>query len=140
MEANYFTILWWFLPYIHLNQPRVYRCPPTLNPLPPPSPPQPSGFSQSTSFGCPASCMELAQVIYFTHGSMHVSIPWLPISTVLLLPFTLPPSGQISLSLFSFSFLFLFRPLQCQHLFVDKQTVTESRLTSRRNISERKRK
>ena len=24
MEANYFTILWWFLPYIHMNQPWVY--------------------------------------------------------------------------------------------------------------------
>ena len=34
MEANYFTILWWFLPYIDMNQPRVYMCLPVLN-LPP---------------------------------------------------------------------------------------------------------
>ena len=27
MEANYFTILWWFLPYIHMNQPWVYMFP-----------------------------------------------------------------------------------------------------------------
>ena len=128
------------LAYIDINQPWVHMCPTILKPPPPASPPHPSGLSQSTSFGCPASCMELAQVIYFTHDSMHVSIPWLPISMVFLLPFTLPPSGQISLSQFSFSFLFLFRPLQCQHLFVDKQTVMESRLTSRRNTSERKRK
>ena len=26
MKANYFTVLWWFLPYIHMNQPRVYMC------------------------------------------------------------------------------------------------------------------
>ena len=27
MEANYFTILWWFLPYFDMNQPQVYMCP-----------------------------------------------------------------------------------------------------------------
>ena len=26
MEANYFTVLWWVLPYIDMNQPRVYMC------------------------------------------------------------------------------------------------------------------
>ena len=35
-EANYFTILWWFCPYIDMNQPWVYKCPPILN-LPPTS-------------------------------------------------------------------------------------------------------
>ena len=35
MEANYFTILWWFLPYIHMNQPWVYMCPPSWTSLPP---------------------------------------------------------------------------------------------------------
>ena len=34
----------------------------------------PSGLSQSTSFECPASCTELALVIYFTHGNIHVSM------------------------------------------------------------------
>ena len=32
METNCFTILWWFLPYIDMNQPRVYMCP---HPKPP---------------------------------------------------------------------------------------------------------
>ena len=32
MEASYFTILWWFLPYIDMNQKQVYMCPPILNP------------------------------------------------------------------------------------------------------------
>ena len=27
MKANYFTILWWVLPYIDMNQPWVYMCP-----------------------------------------------------------------------------------------------------------------
>ena len=42
---------------------------PILNLLPPPSPPHPCGLSQSTSFECPASCIELALVIYFTYGN-----------------------------------------------------------------------
>ena len=28
MKAKYFTILWWFLPYIDMNQPQVHMCPP----------------------------------------------------------------------------------------------------------------
>ena len=31
LEDNYFTILWWILPYINMNQPRVHMCPPILN-------------------------------------------------------------------------------------------------------------
>ena len=34
MEANFFTILWWFLPYIDMNQPWVYMCPTILKFLP----------------------------------------------------------------------------------------------------------
>ena len=45
METNYFTILWWFLPYIDMNQPQVYMY---GTPFPPLSPPHPSGLSQST--------------------------------------------------------------------------------------------
>ena len=38
----------------------------------PPSPLHPSGLSQSTRFKCPASCIELALVICFTYGNIHV--------------------------------------------------------------------
>ena len=41
MAVNYFTILWWFLPYIHMNQPWVYMCSPSWTPshlTPPPIP------------------------------------------------------------------------------------------------------
>ena len=74
MEANNFTILWWFLPYIDMNQPWVYMCLTSRNPLPPPSTSHPSGLSQCTSFECPVSCIELELVIYFTYGNIHVSI------------------------------------------------------------------
>ena len=47
-----------------MSQPQVHMCAPILNPLPPPSPPLPSGLSQSTGFEFPASCIELALVIY----------------------------------------------------------------------------
>ena len=40
----------------------------------PSSPPHPSGLSQSTGFGCPASCIDLALVIYFTYGDIHISM------------------------------------------------------------------
>ena len=35
METNYFTILWCFLLYIDMNQPRVYLCPEPSSHLPP---------------------------------------------------------------------------------------------------------
>ena len=49
LEANYFTLLQWFLPYIDMNHPWIYMCSPSQSPLPPPSPYDPSGSSQCTS-------------------------------------------------------------------------------------------
>ena len=43
------TVLWWFLPYIHMNQPWVYMCSPSWLSLPPPSPSHPLGSSQCSS-------------------------------------------------------------------------------------------
>ena len=40
-------------------------------PFPPTSLPHPCGLSQSTNFECPASCIELALVIYFTYGNIR---------------------------------------------------------------------
>ena len=42
-------------------------------PISPPSLPYPSRLSQTTSFGCPASCIELTLVIYFIDGNVHES-------------------------------------------------------------------
>ena len=48
----------------------VHVSPPSLTP--PPSPPHPSRSSQSTSFGFPASYIELPLAIYFTYGNVYV--------------------------------------------------------------------
>ena len=48
LEANYFTILQWFLSYIDMNQPWIYMYSPSQSPLPPPSLPDSSGSSQCT--------------------------------------------------------------------------------------------
>ena len=61
------------LPYINMNQPQVYEFPPFRSRPPPPSPPCPSGLSQSTGFGCPSSCMELALVIYLQCSLLPLS-------------------------------------------------------------------
>ena len=57
-----------------MNQTQVHVSLPAPAGLSPPSQPHPSGLSQSTGFGCRASCMELALVIYFTYGNAHVSM------------------------------------------------------------------
>ena len=74
MKADYFTILMWLLPYIHINQPWVYMCPPSWPSLPPPSPSHPSGSSQCTSLSTLVSCIKSGLVIYFTYDNMHVSM------------------------------------------------------------------
>ena len=43
-----FFYLWCILSYIEMKQPWVYMCSPYRSPLPPPSPPAPSRFSQCT--------------------------------------------------------------------------------------------
>ena len=44
----FFFYLWWILSYIEMKQPWVHMCSPSQSPLPPPSPPIPSRFSQCT--------------------------------------------------------------------------------------------
>ena len=90
LEANYFTILWWFLPYIHINQPWVYMCSPSWSSLPPSSPSHPSGSSQCTSPEHTVLCIETGLVIYFIYDqllqmSTQTSLPleslsWLPLA------------------------------------------------------------
>ena len=47
-KPYHFFYLWWILSYIEMKQPWVYMCSPSQSPLPPPSPPIPSRFSQYT--------------------------------------------------------------------------------------------
>ena len=60
--------------YIDMNYPWVYMWAPSWTLLLPPSPSCPSRLSQCTGFECPASCIELGLVIYFTYGNIRVSM------------------------------------------------------------------
>ena len=112
METNYFTILWWVLPYIDMNQPWVYMCSPSRTPLSPPSPSHPSGSYQCTSPEHPVSCTEPGLVIYFTYDNMHVSMLFSQI-----IPSS--PSPTESKRLFFTSVSLLLSRIQghCYHLF-----------------------
>ena len=67
----YFTILWWFLPYIDMHQPQVYMSP--ILTLPPTSLPIPSlRSSQCTGPEHPVSCIEPGLAIRFTYDNRHV--------------------------------------------------------------------
>ena len=60
---------------IHWHEPAMgVLVSPILKLLPPPSPSHPSGLSQCTSFEFLVSCIELALVICFTYGNIHVSM------------------------------------------------------------------
>ena len=76
MEANYFTILYWFchtLTWIHHGCTCVPH--PELH-LPPPSLSHPSGSSQCTSPEHPVSCIEPGLAIRFTYDNIHASMPF----------------------------------------------------------------
>ena len=100
LEGNCFTILWWVLPYIHMNQPWVYICSLSWTSLPPPSPTHPSGSSQWTSPEHPVSCIKPGLVIYFTYDNLHVSMLFSQI-----IPPLPPPTESKSLFFTSVSLL-----------------------------------
>ena len=75
MEANYFTILYWFCIHQHESTMGVHVFP-ILTPLPPPSPSYPSGSSQCTSPKHPVSRIKPRLVIHFTYDIIHVSMPF----------------------------------------------------------------
>ena len=54
------------------------------------SPSHTSALSQSTGFKCPASCIKLALVIYFTYGNIHVSLLFFHI----ILPLPAPTESE----------------------------------------------
>ena len=75
LEANYFTILWWFFPTLTWISHGWTCVHPLPNPFPPPpSPFHPSGLSQCTSFECPVSCIERGLISSFTYGNINVSM------------------------------------------------------------------
>ena len=54
LEANYFTILQWFLSYIDMNQPWIYMYSPSRSPLPHPLHPIPLGLPRAPG---PSTCL-----------------------------------------------------------------------------------
>ena len=67
--------MWWVLPYINMNWHRYTYVPSRLKPPPPPpSPCHSSRLSQCTGIECPASYIKLPLAIYFTYGSVYVSV------------------------------------------------------------------
>ena len=101
LEANYFTILQWFLSYIDMNQPWIYMCSPSRSPPHLPLHPIPLGLPSapglSTCLMHPAWDGDL-----FTLDSIHVSM---------LFSRNIPPSPSLTESkiLFcTFVSLFLF--------------------------------
>ena len=113
MEANYFTILYCFLPYIDMSQPRVYMCSPSCTSFPPPSPSHPSGSSQCTSPKHPVSCIEPGLAIHFTYDNIHVSVP----SSLIIPPL---PSPTESKRLFYTSVSLLLSLIQGYHYHLSK--------------------
>ena len=71
---NLFILIRGFAPYIDMNQPWLYMCSPSWNPLPLPFPTHHSGTSQCTSSEYSVSCIQSGLAIYFTYGNIHVSM------------------------------------------------------------------
>ena len=76
MEANYFTILYWFC---HTSTWIHHGCTHVPHPEPPPTS-LPSGSSQCTSPKHPVSCIEPGLVIHFLYDIIYVSMPFSQIS------------------------------------------------------------
>ena len=70
----YNTVL--VLPYIDMNQPRVYMSSQSWTPLPPSTPYHLSGSSPCTSHKHPVSCIKHRLAIRFLHDSIYVSMPF----------------------------------------------------------------
>ena len=74
LEANYFTVLQWFLPYSDMNQPWFYMCAPSRSP-------PPTSLSTRSLWVFPVhqpqalvSCIQPGLVICFTLDSILVSV------------------------------------------------------------------
>ena len=73
MEANYFTVLYWFATHQHESTTGIHVFP-ILNPPPASLPYHPSGSSQCTSPKHPVSCIEPGLETHFMYDIIHVSM------------------------------------------------------------------
>ena len=91
MEAIYFIILWWFLLYVDMNQPRVYVCPPSWTPAHAPPHPIPLGCPRALSL----STLLHASNLYWS-SILHIVIYMFQCySLILSHPHFLPQSPKV---------------------------------------------
>ena len=96
---NYFTILWWFLPHVNMNWPRVYMCPPSWNPLLPPSPRIPLGCLWALALGVLLHASNLHQ-----SSVLHMIMCMLQCYFYQIIPPSPSPTESKSVLYISFSF------------------------------------
>ena len=74
LEANYFTILQWFLSYIDMNQPWIYKYSPSSSPPPISLPTRSLWVFPVHQARALVSCIQPGLVICFTIDNIHVSM------------------------------------------------------------------
>ena len=99
LEADYFTILYWFCHTLTWICRECTYVPHPEPPLPPPSPSHPSGSSQCTSPKHLVSFIEPGLAVCFTYDNIHVSMPFSQTITPSPLPQS-PKDCSIHLCLF----------------------------------------
>ena len=85
------TILWWFLPYSHMNQPWLYVCSPSWPSLPPPPHPIPHGHPSATALSTLPHALNL-DWWSISHMVIHIFQCYSLKSSH---PFLLPPSPKV---------------------------------------------
>ena len=86
------------LPYIDMNQLRVYMCAKSWTPLPPSTPSHPSGSSQGTGPELPVSCIKPGLAIYFTYTYTHIHVSVLFSQIIPPSPLILPTTSALCFS------------------------------------------
>ena len=76
LEGNYFTISWWFSPYISMNQPQMHTCPPHPEPLShlPPHP-IPLGCPRAPALGALLHALNRARFWSWKRKEMKFFLP-----------------------------------------------------------------
>ena len=72
LEANYFTVLQWFLSYIDMNQPWIHMCSPSRSPPPTSLPTSSLWVFPVHQTRALVSCIQPGLVICFTLDNIHV--------------------------------------------------------------------
>ena len=71
----------------------IHGSPSSWTPHPKPFPPFPSMLAQSTDFGCPPSCIELALALCVTYGNIRVSVLFSQAQVRYFMDWIMPPQN-----------------------------------------------